>query len=228
MATSHKSYAASSSLIAHTVLLLELKRVVLLAEENKGTQRQQTSPSKQIHARRHSWRKLLFLALLLFACGRRADAQSTFGSIRGTVQDDSGAVIPGATVAVQSLDQAMSRQTVITSDAGDFLVDNLQPSHYSITVEHVGFAKAVIADAQLDARQVLRIPVKLTVALQTTEVVVSAGANQINTEDATLSDSQDNAQITELPYRSITLRRSGFSALRRQRRMRAIAQRNWR
>ncbi len=195
MSTSHKSYATSSSLIAHTLLLIELKRVLLLAEESKGTQ-QQALPSNDV--RTHSWRKLVFLALLLFTSMLCANAQSTFGSIRGSVQDDSGAVIPGATVAVQSLDQAMSRQT-ITSDAGDFLVDNLQPGHYSITVEHAGFAKAVIADAQLDARQALRIPVKLTVALQTTEVVVSAGTNQINTEDATLSDSKDNAQITELP-----------------------------
>ena len=197
MSTSHKSYVASSSLVAHTVLLLELKRVVLLAEESKGIQRQ-PEPSTDVRVRRHSWRKLFFLGLLLVASGWSAHAQSTFGSIRGTVQDDSGAVIPGATVAVQSLDQAMSRQT-ITSDAGDFLVDNLQPGHYSITVEHAGFAKAVVSDAQLDARQALRIPVNLTVALQTTEVVVSAGSNQINTEDATLSDSKNNAQITELP-----------------------------
>src|SRR5580698_9593966 len=111
MSTSHKSYVASSSLVAHTVLLLELKRVVLLGEESKGTQRQ-PEPSTHVRVRRHSWRKLFFLGLLLVASGWSAHAQSTFGSIRGTVQDDSGAVIPGATVAVRSLDQATSRQTI--------------------------------------------------------------------------------------------------------------------
>jgi hypothetical protein len=100
-------------------------------------------------------------------------------------------------VTIRSLDQDLSRQTT-TSDAGDFLVENLKPGHYSITVEHEGFSKAVVTDPQLDARQALRIPVTLTVAVQATEVVVTSGAYQINTEDATLSNSKDNQQITEL------------------------------
>lgn len=77
-------------------------------------------------------------------------------------------------------------------------MENLKPGHYSITVEHEGFSKAVVTDPQLDARQALRIPVTLTVAVQATEVVVTSGAYQINTEDATLSNSKDNQQITEL------------------------------
>jgi len=52
-------------------------------------------------------------------------AQSTFGSIRGTIQDSSSAFIPGAVVTVHSLDENFDRQ-VTTNDSGDFVVENLK------------------------------------------------------------------------------------------------------
>jgi hypothetical protein len=174
--------------------------MLLLAEESKSDHpsQQVAQPDRRHFAGKRLPRTVLYLAVLLGVSVCCARAQSTLGSILGTVQDASGAVIPGAAVTVHSLDQDLSRQTA-TSDAGDFLVENLKPGHYSITVEHEGFSKAVVRDTQLDARQALRIPVTLTVAVQATEVVVTSGAYQINTEDATLSNSKDNQQITELP-----------------------------
>jgi hypothetical protein len=198
--TSQKPHFICSPVIAHTVLLLHLERMLLLAKECKSSH-----PSQQVAQRdrrgfagKRLRRMVLYLAVLLAVSACCLRAQSTLGSILGTVQDASGAVIPGATVTIRSLDQDLSRQTT-TSDAGDFLVENLKPGHYSITVEHEGFSKAVVADTQLETRQTLRIPVTLTVAAQSTEVIVLATANQINTEDATLSNSRDNQQITQLP-----------------------------
>ncbi|HEX3469768.1 MAG TPA: carboxypeptidase-like regulatory domain-containing protein [Silvibacterium sp.] len=179
--------------------------MLLLAEESKGSH-----PSQQVaqldrrgFAGKHLrcialGRTALFVAVLLGVSACCARAQSTLGSVLGTVSDASVAVIPGATVTIRSLDQDLSRKAT-TGNAGDFLVENLKPGHYSITVEHDGFSKAVVPDAQLDARQALRIPLTLTVAAQSTEVVVTATGYQINTEDATLSNSKDNQQITELP-----------------------------
>jgi hypothetical protein len=170
----------------------------LLAEESRDASEKPAQTSEHRAAGKSAWRKAFLLAVLFAVSVCCARAQSTMGSILGTVQDASGAVIPGAAVTVRSLDQDLSRQTT-TTDAGDFLVENLKPGHYSITVEHDGFTKAVVANAQLDARQALRIPVTLTIAVQSTEVVVTAGGYQINTEDATLSNSKDNLQITQLP-----------------------------
>jgi hypothetical protein len=142
-------------------------------------------------------RAIVFLSLVgLVSCSLQA--QSTFGSIRGTVQDPSGAIVPRAAVTVHSLDENFDRQGM-TNEAGEFIVENLQPGHYSVTIEHEGFAKATVPNAQLDARQDLRIPITLSVALQATEVVVNAAANLIDTEDATLGDSQNNQMITQLP-----------------------------
>jgi len=81
----------------------------------------------------------MLLACIVFLAA--AQAQSTFGSIRGTVQDASGAVIPGALVTVHSLDENFDRQ-VMTIDSGDFVVENLKAGHYQLTVHHEGLSDA--------------------------------------------------------------------------------------
>jgi hypothetical protein len=138
---------------------------------------------------------LLFVALL---SGVGASAQSTFGSIRGTVQDESGAVVSGAVVTVHSLDESFDRQ-VTTDASGDFVVENLKAGHYSLTIHHDGFADSVVHSAALESRQDLRVPVKLTVASQATVVEVDASQDQVNTENGTISDSKNNQLITQLP-----------------------------
>ncbi len=141
-----------------------------------------------------------------------AQAQSTFGSIRGTVQDSSGAVIAGATVTIHSLDENFDRQTT-TTDSGDFDVETLKAGRYQITVHQPGLADAVVNSVVLAARQELRLPITLQIAAQSTVVEVSAAPDQINTENATLSDSRDNEQITELPLNNRATTTSPLGAL---------------
>ena len=201
-----KAFIYTSAATAHTVMLLHLERMLLLSEEKQGStnrahhslRTKSGSPVAHFGSHKNAVRSALVLALLLLAGAWNLRAQSTFGSIRGTVQDASGAVIPGAAVTVHSLDQSFDRQAT-TGDDGEFLVENLKAGQYSITVQHEGFTKAVVASAQLDARQDLRIPITLTVAAQSTEVLVSATAEQINTENGTVGDSKDNQLITQLP-----------------------------
>jgi len=150
------------------------------------------------------------LACIVFLAA--AQAQSTFGSIRGTVQDASGAVIPGALVTVHSLDENFDRQ-VMTIDSGDFVVENLKAGHYQLTVHHEGLSDAVVSSATLEARQDLRIPITLKIAAASTVVEVNDAAVQINTENGTLSDSIDNQQITGLPLNNRATTTSPLGAL---------------
>jgi hypothetical protein len=203
MVTTQKAKNIGSPITAHRVFLLHLESMRLLGEESRcdgqSQQRSETTEARSQHSdARRRLRAALLIALLITASVFCARAQSTMGSILGTVQDASGAVIPGAIVTVKSLDQDLTRSST-TNDSGEFLVENLKAGHYSVTVEHAGFAKSVVEDTQLDARQSLRIPVTMAIAAQATEVVVQATGYQINTEDATLSDSKDNIQITQLP-----------------------------
>jgi hypothetical protein len=65
----------------------------------------------------------------------RSFGQSTFGSIRGTVQDASGAVIPGAQVALHNIDENTDR-TVTSDDAGNYVLENVQAGKYRLRVSH--------------------------------------------------------------------------------------------
>jgi len=159
--------------------------------------------------------RCLFL-LAIFACfvlcALDASAQSTFGSIRGTVQDVSGAVVPDAAITIHSLDEN-SERNVTTDGSGDFVAENLKPGHYKLTVHHDGFADAVVESAALEARQELRVPITLTIATEATVVQVSAAPDAINTENGTLSDSKDNQLITQLPLNNRATTTSPLAAL---------------
>jgi hypothetical protein len=199
-----------SSAVAHRILHLELERILTSASVEKAREDRTTFTVK---ASRGRLLRSLFLAMLtLVAASLVANAQSTFGSIRGTVQDASGAVIPGATVTVHSLDQSFDR-SIVTSDAGEFLFENLKAGHYSITVEHSGFTKSVVEGAALESRQDLRIPVTMSVASQAEVVQVVANTEQINTENGTLGDSKNNQQITQLPLNNRATTTSPLGAL---------------
>ncbi len=210
-----RSHSHSSPLVVNRILHLERERILLLSSVD-GASATPRSLAEASAPRPHKRRRLLLHALLAAAavCAFSATsiAQSTFGSIRGTVQDISGAVLPGATVTVHSLDQSFDR-SVTSSDAGEFLLENLKAGHYSITVEHAGFAKTVIADASLDARQELRIPVTMAIASQAQEIQVTADAQQINTENGTVGDSIPNQQITQLPLNNRATTTSPLGAL---------------
>ncbi len=68
-------------------------------------------------------------------------AQNPRGSLRGAVQDASGARIPSAKVTVQSADAAMVREAQ-SEDRGEFRVDDLAPGKYQVMVTAAGFAEA--------------------------------------------------------------------------------------
>src|SRR3984885_6649117 len=127
-----------------------------------------------------------------------AHAQSTFGSIRGISTDSSGAAIPGASVALHSVEENTDR-TATTDADGSYLFNNVKPGRYVVTVACTGFSTTNISGVTLIARQDLRINATLSVAAEAVTVNVSAAADQINTESATLSDSKDNSLITQLP-----------------------------
>jgi hypothetical protein len=137
--------------------------MLLLAEQSKNNHpsQQVAQPDRRHFAGKRLPRTVLYLAVLLGVSLCCARAQATLGSILGTVQDASGAVIPGAAVTIHSLDQDLTRQTA-TSDAGDFLVENLKPGHDSITVEDEGFSKAVVTDMQVESVRPLTSPTRMS------------------------------------------------------------------
>lgn len=148
--------------------------------------------------------KIQIIVACLVICGLLSDgaqyaqAQSTFGSIRGIAADSSGGVLPDAEITLHSEDENTDR--VAKTDAvGNYLIENVLAGRYSIRAKRDGFADTAVSGIVLAARQDLRVNITMAVAEQTTTVEVTSAANQINTEDAVLGDSKGTAQIGELP-----------------------------
>jgi Carboxypeptidase regulatory-like domain len=150
------------------------------------------------------------IVVILTVCS--AMGQSTFGSIVGVVHDKTQAVVPGANVKIQSLEDNSIRSA--TSDQnGSFEFLNLKPGKYSVSVQADGFADFRIVATELTARQALRIDATLDVKSQSQTVEVPDTVTVINTENATISDSIANQQITELPLNSRATTTSPLAAL---------------
>src|SRR5512136_825906 len=96
----------------------------------------------------------LFYFVLAFACvmvlAAPAAAQFDRGSISGVVKDQTGGVVPGATVTATSL-QTREMATVVTDQSGYFTMTTLRPGRYDVSAELEGFKKADRAGVVLDA-----------------------------------------------------------------------------
>src|SRR5271168_3678029 len=152
-----------------------------------------------------NWTIVLSVVALLCLPGFGA-GQSTFGDIVGVVKDPSQSLVGAALVTLTSIEEK-GEHTATTDSDGAFHIVNLKPGHYTLLVTATGFADYKVSSLQLDARQSLRldIPLKLASAAQSIEVGGEAGP-VINTENATLADTKDFQQITNLPvnYRGAT------------------------
>jgi hypothetical protein len=147
-----------------------------------------------------------FCMLFLLFSAAATRAQSTFGDIIGVVKDPGQGVVPGAKVVLTNTDEGTQHEATTDAD-GAFHFVNLKAGHYELVINVTGFAEFKITSAELAARQTLRFDVglKLASAAQSIEVGGESGP-VINTENATIGDTKDFAQITNLPvnYRGAT------------------------
>ena len=81
----------------------------------------------------------ILVVLCSFAVVAQAAAQTANGSLRGTVRDEQGGVLPGVTVTARS-PQALTPGVAVTDDTGEFRIPNLAPGTYTLTAELAGFA----------------------------------------------------------------------------------------
>jgi Carboxypeptidase regulatory-like domain len=150
--------------------------------------------------------------LVTLVCSVNGFAQSTFGSIRGTVQDASGAAIPDTQVILHSVDENTDH-TVMSDSTGAYRLDNLNAGKYSIRAKRSGFSDTVLNNITVAARQDLRFQITMAVASEQTTVEVSSSAAEINTENAIVSDSKNTADIGQLPLNSRASTTSPLAAL---------------
>jgi hypothetical protein len=153
---------------------------------------------------------VLGLFALVSVSGVVASAQVDAGQISGTVLDQSGAVVPGATISVRNTD-TNSVRTIVSSASGAYLVPGLVPATYEITVTASAF-KAYTAKVEVTVGGHVTLDAQLSVSATTSEVeVVGEGGSQVNTQTQEMSQVVDTAQIANLP--SLTRNPYDFVAL---------------
>jgi hypothetical protein len=120
------------------------------------------------------------------------------GQIAGTVTDQSGAVLTGATVTVRNQATGAER-TAQTNGSGAYLVNALEPAPYEITIS-AGAFKPFKASAEVTVGGHTTVDAKLSVSSETTEVqVVGEGGVAVNTQSQELSQTIDQQQISQMP-----------------------------
>ncbi len=119
------------------------------------------------------------------------------GSIQGTITDPSGAVVPGVAITIASPETGFKR--ALTADsAGFYSVGPLNPGNYTVTVASSGFQTLTV---QTVVRTGTSTPgnFKLSLGQSSTEINVTAGAVQLNTDQGAVSDVITRQQIDSLP-----------------------------
>jgi outer membrane receptor protein involved in Fe transport len=127
-----------------------------------------------------------------------ASAQVESGQISGTVVDQTGAIVPGAGVAVKNLGTNYVRNAV-TSSTGAYLLVSLEPALYEVTITSGNF-KAYTAKVEVTPGSHLTLDAKLSVSTTTTEIeVVGEGGTQVNTQTQEISQVVSVQQVQDMP-----------------------------
>jgi hypothetical protein len=140
----------------------------------------------------------LFLFFLLATC-RLGFSQAITGDILGTVQDSTGAVVPGAKVTLTAVDTGIKWES--TSDgSGDYLFAQLKPGHYSLEASKTGLQTVTVSNIELLVGQRPRVDIMLKVGAVTQTINVNAGGVQLlETQTSSVGAVIQQKPIVEIP-----------------------------
>src|SRR6202140_786998 len=125
-------------------------------------------------------------------------AQGNFGRILGTVTDQTGAVLPGATVSVIDTQRGIAR-TLTTDGAGEYNAPTLIPGTYTVRVEAKGFRTLDRQNIALEVGQEVRVDLTPQTGDQTQTVTVPESIPLVDTATSNLGGTLNNADINDLP-----------------------------
>ena len=115
--------------------------------------------------RRIPWLVFMAAALMILVLPLAGAAQTTTGTVSGVLTDESGAVLPGATVTLKGATATGVVLTAQTDSVGKFLIERVPVGYYEISIEMLGFAKYV-GKIQVQPAQTTTLETKLLVGGQ--------------------------------------------------------------
>ena len=144
--------------------------------------------------------------------------QSTAATISGLVRDETGGVLPGASVSVLNVETGTVR-TSISDDGGRYRVPLLDPGTYEVEAELVGFQTAVRSGITLQVGGQAVVNLTLSVGEISERVVVQGEAPLVETTQTALSGLVDDKKIRDLPlngrsFEQLALLQTGVTVYR--------------
>jgi hypothetical protein len=148
------------------------------------------------------FRKLgyLTLACLCFflVSTQHAVGQVDEGTITGTIQDSTGAVVPGALVTLVNTDQNITSQTT-SSGSGEYTFSPVRIGHYVLSATAKGFSKTTQKNLTVNVAQTLLVNVQLKLGAATETVEVSTAPPLLQTEEASVGQVITQESVNSLP-----------------------------
>src|SRR5262245_7341581 len=146
----------------------------------------------------------LTLSLLLIAVAHSATAQRTTGAIVGTVADESGAVLPGATVSLQGT-SVQGSPTTTTSPTGIYRFPALAPGSYDLTYSLAGFKTVHMTGIVVSVGNTAEMNVVLAVGELSEAVSVEGETPVINTSTAQVNTIMNREWVENAPVQRNSL-----------------------
>jgi Carboxypeptidase regulatory-like domain len=134
---------------------------------------------------------LLFVCLPLFS-------QPSQSSIQGSVSDQSGGIIAGATVTVIDVARGSTR-ALVTDSAGQYAANSVVPGTYTVRAEAKGFRTVEHSGVLVEVGQNIRVDLVMQPGEQTQTITVSGEVPAIDTTDAQLGGTVSNNLVNALP-----------------------------
>jgi hypothetical protein len=134
---------------------------------------------------------MLLLCLPLFS-------QGSFGRIMGTITDQSGGVVAGATVTITDMDRGVSK-TFTTNEPGEYSAPTLNPGKYKVRVEAKGFKAVERTDIVLEVGREIRVDLALVPGAVAETMTITESVPLVETTNATLGGTINNTDIVDMP-----------------------------
>jgi Carboxypeptidase regulatory-like domain len=145
---------------------------------------------------------VLASALPLVFSASSGIAQTSKGSIGGTITDTSDAVVTGATITARNNDTGEVRTTT-TGANGQYRIDAVEPGSYAVTITQKGFTPLTLEKITVSGSVVTSVNVKLMIGVTTQTIVVQASNAVVQTENGELSQTIGTAEVQDIPYDSL-------------------------
>lgn len=130
-------------------------------------------------------------------------AQTLYGSLVGTITDQSGAVVQGATIKATQVETNETRTTA-TNDIGDYVLSTLPAGTYVLSISNAGFNLFEAKGINLTINTTVRIDAKLTIGQKSSTITVSSTVAGLQTDRVDVHGEVTSEDLQQLPQPTYT------------------------